>query len=120
MTLASYEELSRPQLDEKTEQALNDYLALSPAHTQFLGMGIPGSIRITWSFAGLVIKDGQEGRFSSGTTVWGGVQSCQWFIDHKAGTCGVAMCQILPPMHPAILALHEQFQRELYQKFVHK
>ncbi|KAK7755447.1 hypothetical protein SLS62_002675 [Diatrype stigma] len=120
LTPASYQELFRPQLDEKTEQALNDYLALSPAHTQFLGMCIPGSIRKTWSFAGLVIKDGQEGRFSPGTIIWGGVPSCQWFIDHEAGTCGVAMCQILPPMHPAILALHERFQSELYQNFVNK
>lgn len=120
LTPASYEELFRPQLNEKTEQALTEYLAQSPAHTAFLGQNIPASVRKTWSFAGLITKDGQEGRFRPGATVWAGTPSCQWFIDHEAGTCGVAMVSIFPPLHPSILALHEQFQRGIYEVFVKK
>ncbi|KAJ0122026.1 hypothetical protein J7T55_002537 [Diaporthe amygdali] len=51
LTVDSYTELFRPQLDSKLEEAFNKYLVLSPAHEQFIGMGIPSSIRKTWSLA---------------------------------------------------------------------
>ncbi|KAI1851645.1 hypothetical protein JX266_003107 [Neoarthrinium moseri] len=114
LKLESYTELFRPQLDEKCEQAFNDYVALSPAHTMFLGLGIPTTVRKTWCFAGMVAKQGQEGRFRPGTTLWAGVPCAVWFIDHEAGICGTAMCQILPPMHPAVVALHEKFQSAVF------
>ena len=110
LTPKSYDELFRPQLDEKMEQAFNDYLALSPVHTQLLDLGIPHSVRKTYSLAGMLCLDGQEVRFEKGTNFWAGVPSCVWFMDHEAGVCGTAVCQILPPMHPPIIALHE-FQR---------
>ncbi|KAI2618278.1 beta-lactamase/transpeptidase-like protein [Hypomontagnella submonticulosa] len=111
---ASYEELFRPQLDERCEQVLNDYVASSPLYTQLLGMQIPNSIRKTWSFAGMVAKESQEGRFAPGTTLWGGFPCCAWWIDDKTGTCGTAVCQIIPPMHPGVMALHAEFQKAIY------
>lgn len=114
---ASFDELLRPQLDEQCEQALNDYIASSPVRTQLLGIRIPASIRKTWSFAGLVVKDGQEGRIGPGTVFWGGVPNTQWFIDHDTGIYGAAFCQILPPMEPKVLELHEKFQREMYKLY---
>lgn len=110
LTAASYAELFRPQLDAAAEQAFNDYLASSPVHTQLLCLGIPPEVRRTWSFAGMVCLDGQEGRFERGATFWAGVPSCVWFMDHEAGVCGTAVCQILPPMHPAVIGLHAEFQ----------
>ncbi|KAK7743151.1 hypothetical protein SLS53_004236 [Cytospora paraplurivora] len=107
----SYEKLFRPQLDEKLEEAFNKFLDLSPAHTQFLRLRIPSSIPMQWSFAGMVAKSGQEGRFEKGTTFWAGVPSVVWFMDHQAGICGTVLDQIIPPMHPAIMTLHEEFQR---------
>ncbi|KAK4156106.1 beta-lactamase/transpeptidase-like protein [Chaetomidium leptoderma] len=115
LTPASYDELFRPQLNEAAEQAFNDYFARSPMHTQFLALGIPHTVRKTWSFAGMVCLDAQEGRFKKGTTFWAGVPSVKWFMDHEAGICGTALCQILPPMHPAVIALHEEFQRGVYE-----
>lgn len=115
LKLTSFEELFRPQLDEQQEKALNDYVDQSPVHTQLLATRIPPSIRKTWCFAGLVAKEGQEGRFGSRTIFWGGVPSAQWFIDHDTGIYGVALCQIIPPMHPKVLELHERFQREVYK-----
>ncbi|KAK6829491.1 hypothetical protein PG987_010075 [Apiospora arundinis] len=110
----SYEELFRPQLSEHQEEEFNKYIARSPAHTAFLGMAIPLSVRKTWSFAGLVAKEGVPGRFAPGTTTWGGVPSAEWFIDHESGLCGTVVCQILPPMHPPIMNLHAKFQSELF------
>ncbi len=55
--------------------------------------------------------DGQEagGRFAKGTTFSAVVPSIEWFMDHETGICGTALCQILPPMHPAVIALHDKF-----------
>ncbi|GAW10789.1 hypothetical protein ANO14919_001240 [Xylariales sp. No.14919] len=111
---SSYDELFRPQLDERCEQALDDYFHLSQTHSDFLAMGTPRSARKTWSFAGLVVKDAQEGRFGAGTVLWSGVPSVEWYMDREAGVCAVAMCQILPPMHTGILKLHERFQRIIF------
>ncbi|KZZ90175.1 Beta-lactamase/transpeptidase-like protein [Moelleriella libera RCEF 2490] len=115
LTRESYQELFRPQLDERAEQALNEYFHLSPIHSQFLGLGVPQEIRKTWSFAGLVVKDDLQGRFKRSTTMWGGVPSMMWFMDHKAGTFGTAFCQILPPMSPPIMALHFGFQSRVLE-----
>lgn len=116
LTPSSYTELFRPQLDERCEQALNDYIALSPLHTNYLGLRVPPSVRKTWSFAGLVAKEGQEGRFEPGATLWAGAASTLWFIDHEAGICGTAFCQFLPPLHPPVVALLEQFQRGVFEE----
>ena len=106
----SYEELFRPQLDSTTEQRFNEYLASSPVRTQFLCLGIPHSVKKNWSFAGMICLDAQEGRFNKGTIFWAGVPCCMWWMDFKAGVCGTAVCQVLPPMHPTVVALHEEFQ----------
>ncbi|KAI1759128.1 beta-lactamase/transpeptidase-like protein [Hypoxylon sp. FL1150] len=116
LSSSSYTELFHPQLDERCEQRLNDYIALSPLHTDYLGLRIPHSVRKSWSFAGLVAKDRLEGRFERGTTLWAGAATTLWFIDHEAGICGTAFCQILPPMHPPVVALHEQFQRGVFEE----
>lgn len=117
LTPASYAELFRPQLDERCEQVLNDYIASSTLRTQYLGMQVPAFVRKTWSFAGLVAKEAQEGRLEPGTALWGGFPSCGWFIDRETGICGTAVCQIIPPMHPAVMALHEEFQKVIYTDF---
>jgi len=74
----SYDELFKPQLNEQCKKAFNDYLRSSPAHAQYLGMSLPSGIEKTWSFAGLICEQGQEGRMAKGTYFWGGVPSCTW------------------------------------------
>jgi CubicO group peptidase (beta-lactamase class C family) len=117
LTLSSYEELFKPQLDEQCEKAMNEYIALSPVHTQFLGLRVAPQAPVTWTFAGLMPKDKLDGRCSSGTVMWAGATSSQWFIDTKAGVCGTAVCQVLPPMHPPVMELHDRFQRAIFQRF---
>ncbi|KAI4675936.1 uncharacterized protein J4E84_009912 [Alternaria hordeiaustralica] len=112
----SWDELFKPQLDESCKKELNDYLKSSPLHTQLLGMGLPADIERQWSFAGMIAEQGQEGRMNAGTVFWGGVPSLTWYLDFEAGVCGVAFCQVIPPMSPRILKLHELFQRAMYEK----
>ena len=78
MTPDSYAELFRPQLNQSTEQAFNDYIATSPAHEGFLGFRTPLSCRKSWSIAGMVLLDNEVGRSEKGVTMWGGVPSMMW------------------------------------------
>ncbi|ORY19496.1 beta-lactamase/transpeptidase-like protein [Clohesyomyces aquaticus] len=55
-------------------------------------------------------RNRNEGRMSPGTIAWVG------YIDFEAGICGMAACQILPPMCPTIMDLHAQFQSGIYPK----
>ncbi|AEO68224.1 uncharacterized protein THITE_2050675 [Thermothielavioides terrestris NRRL 8126] len=111
----SYAELFRPQLNSTTEQAFNDYLDSSAQNTEFLALGIPSTVRKTFSFAGMVTLSDQEGRSKKGTTYWAGLPGVIWFMDHEAGTYGTVFCQILPPMYPPILALHVEFQKAVLE-----
>jgi CubicO group peptidase (beta-lactamase class C family) len=112
----SWTELFRPQLDERCKKELNDYLTSSPFHAQLLAMRLPTEMEKQWSFAGLVAEQSQKGRMNAGTLLWGGVPSMTWYLDFEAGVCGVAFCQVIPPMSPSIMKLHEEFQRAVYEK----
>ncbi|KAI0475082.1 beta-lactamase/transpeptidase-like protein [Xylariaceae sp. FL0804] len=112
---ASWDELFRPQLDGARERAFNDYATQSPMHEALLGLALPPGTRRTWSFAGCVAPDGVEGRCAPGAVAWAGVPTVMWFVDHEAGICGTAFCQILPVLHPAVMALHDKFQRGVFE-----
>ncbi|PHH67923.1 hypothetical protein CDD82_1003 [Ophiocordyceps australis] len=108
---ASYTELFRPQLGDMAQRAFDKYIALSPLHTQSIGLGAPLGIRRSWSFAGVVFLDGEPGRFEKGTHMWYGLTCPLWFIDHEAGICGTALCQMTPETLPIILPVHYEMQR---------
>jgi hypothetical protein len=38
-------------------------------------------------------------------------------MDVKAGICGVAFCQVLPPMFPGVLQLHTEFQKAMFELY---
>ncbi|KAI1322345.1 beta-lactamase/transpeptidase-like protein [Xylariaceae sp. FL0255] len=113
---ATFDELFRPQLDEKCEQSLNDLITSAPIYEQAIGMNIPRSTRRNWCFAGAILKEGHDGRFAPGTVTWGGLTCSQWFIDFKSGTYGSVLCQMLPPLCPSVMILHEKFQRAVHDR----
>jgi CubicO group peptidase (beta-lactamase class C family) len=117
LSSASFDELLKPQLSQELKVFFNDYLHSDPLRAQYLGMGISSEVKKTWCFAGMMCEDGQIDRFSRGTIFWGGVPSMAWWIDSEKGICGVAACQVLPPMSPKIMQLHEQFQKRVFNKF---
>jgi hypothetical protein len=41
-------------------------------------MCLPTDIEKQWSFAGMIVEQGQEGRMNEGTIFWGGVPSMTW------------------------------------------
>jgi CubicO group peptidase (beta-lactamase class C family) len=75
---ASWAELFKPQLNERCKKELNDYLTSSPQRTQWVGLSLPTDIVKQWSFAGMVVEQGQEGRMNEGTIFWGGMPSMTW------------------------------------------
>jgi CubicO group peptidase (beta-lactamase class C family) len=75
---ASWTELFKPQLNERCKKELNDYLKSSPERTQWVGLSLPTNIEKQWSFAGMVVEQGQEGRMNEGTIFWGGMPSMIW------------------------------------------
>ncbi|TLS30057.1 hypothetical protein PpBr36_02805 [Pyricularia pennisetigena] len=111
---ASWVEMFRPQLDQQCEDSLNAWIQSSPFVSRTVGMGLPDDLRKSWSFAGMVCLEGREGVVNAGTIMWGGVMSIMWFIDPKAETCGTCFVQILPPMVPSVLALHQGFRQEAF------
>jgi CubicO group peptidase (beta-lactamase class C family) len=116
LSSASFDELFRPQLNDTTEEALNRFLNQSPVHMQVLRLQIPESVRMTWCFAGMVAKESQQGRFDEGTVFWGGLPCLMWYMDFKAGVCGTAFSQVVPPMSPKIVQLHQEFQKAVYDQ----
>lgn len=116
LSLPSFDELFKPQLSPELKLFFNEYLHSDTIRAQYLAMSIPPDIKKTWCFAGMICEDGQEGRFSPGTVFWGGMPSIVWWIDNQKGSCGVAACQVLPPMSPKIMQLHEQFQKDVFTR----
>ncbi|MCJ1264134.1 hypothetical protein MMC22_004005 [Lobaria immixta] len=129
----SYGELFKPQLNEECENAFCNLLSSNQQMQEYLGINVPTTGRKNFSFAGMLSMDDYPGWMNKGTLLWGGVPNIIWvclhlmvlsdlrvinelqFIDREAGLCGFAGCQILPPMTPRILKLHEQFQHEIYK-----
>lgn len=111
LTGASYHELFRPQLNDDLEESFNQYLYSSPERAISLPQGIPATVRKNFSFAGMICKEAVPGRSEKDTVIWGGLPCMTWWIDGVSGICGTVFCQIIPAMHPGIMALHEQCQR---------
>lgn len=110
---ASWDEMFRPQLDQRCEDSMNSWIESSPFISRTVGTGLPDDLRKSWSFAGMVCIEGREGVVNTGTIMWGGMPSILWFIDPKAETCGICFVQIMPPMVPAVMALHQGFLQEV-------
>ncbi|TLD15998.1 uncharacterized protein PgNI_01909 [Pyricularia grisea] len=110
---ASWDEMFRPQLNQQCEDSMNAWIRSSPYISRTVGAGLPDELRKSWSFAGMVCVEGREGVVNEGMIMWGGMPSILWFIDPKAETCGICFVQILPPMAPAVMALHHVFRQEV-------
>ena len=73
-----YEELFRPQLDEKCAGALYDLLLRDPQMQDYVGLNIPVTGKKNWSFAGILNGASYEGWMSKGTVLWGGMVNIVW------------------------------------------
>ncbi|KAM3075997.1 hypothetical protein ACMFMG_006490 [Clarireedia jacksonii] len=111
----SWTEFWKPQLNEKCKEAFNKLCLESEEMNNFLSINMPKETKKNFCLGGMLVEDELEGWVNRGTVLWGGVPCVIWFIDRKAGLCGLAASQMLPPMAPPIMRLHKGFQRGVYK-----
>ncbi len=74
----------------------------------------PGMVK-GWGY-GFVINSqpGHAGR-SANSLAWAGLANCYYWLDPARGVAGVLMAQVLPFADPAVLALLDAFETEVYR-----
>ncbi|MGE0699922.1 MAG: serine hydrolase domain-containing protein [Hyphomicrobiaceae bacterium] len=73
----------------------------------------PGQ-RVKWGLSFLINTEDVPGRRRAGSLAWAGLRNTYYWIDPATRTAGTIMTQILPFADPAVLALFEAFEREVY------
>ena len=74
----SYDELFRPQLDERCSASLHDLLLSDQQMQEYIGLNIPTSGQKNWSFAGILSTDEYPGWMRKNTLLWGGLPNIIW------------------------------------------
>ncbi|KAF1850833.1 beta-lactamase/transpeptidase-like protein, partial [Cucurbitaria berberidis CBS 394.84] len=109
---ASLEEFFKPQLGEGSSAALNAFL-----QNDMMNNGMGGTskeVKKDWGLGGiLILQDAPDGK-KAGTMIWGGLPNLIWWVDRKAGLCGLYAGQVVPPGDTKCAALHRTFEEEMY------
>ncbi len=74
----SYDELFKPQLDERCRQSLHNLLLSDQQMQEYIGLNIPTSGQKNWSFAGILSIDEYPGWMGKNTLLWGGLPNIVW------------------------------------------
>lgn len=61
------------------------------------------------------MADGADGK-KAGTMVWGGYPNLIWWVDRKAGLCGIYAGQVIPPGDAKVCDLQRKFEAGMYAK----
>lgn len=107
------DEMFRPQLNEASRASLMKKLSI-PEIGQSLGAFPPGT-KVDWGIGGILNLEDVDSR-SKGSMAWGGFPNLHWWIDWKAGLCGIWGSQLNPPGDPKINELFHSFQEEMYRR----
>ena len=68
-----------------------------------------------WGLSFLVNPVDIPGRRAAGSLAWAGLRNAYFWIDPRSQVGGTLITQILPFADPAVLALYEAFEREVYR-----
>lgn len=71
--------------------------------------------RDKWGFGFLIAAAQQPGKRSRGTLSWGGINNTYFWVDPARGVAGVILMQFLPFADTRALAVHDAFERAIYQ-----
>jgi len=128
----TYAELFSPQLNQACRKSFNQLLNVVGPWQGALNHNVVPSVDRDFALFGMQCAEDQEGYMRKGTTTWGGFPCIIWvslvprlafvangvqWMDRQAGIAGVAVSQMIPPMAPPIMGLHERFQREMYEEY---
>jgi CubicO group peptidase (beta-lactamase class C family) len=81
-----------PHLPAEAHKAFNKKLG-DENENWYWGQGLPVGTKRDYGYGGLLVQEAQPGWYNEGTMVWGGGISLVWFIDRKAGLCGMGAPQ---------------------------
>ncbi|KAH7087523.1 beta-lactamase/transpeptidase-like protein [Paraphoma chrysanthemicola] len=79
--------------------------------------GAPRSIKKDWGLGGVLILGDLDDGKQSGTMLWGGLPNLIWWVDRKAGLCGLYAGQVVPPGDAVCAALNRKFEAEMYRQY---
>lgn len=71
--------------------------------------------RDKWGLGFLIAAAPQPGKRSPGSLSWGGINNTYFWVDPARGVAGVILFQFLPFADPRALAVHDAFERAIYQ-----
>ncbi|KAF1946994.1 beta-lactamase/transpeptidase-like protein [Clathrospora elynae] len=115
LSKASLDEFFKPQLGEGSKQALNAMLQNEMANNA-LGSTSKSEIK-SWGLGGIVLMgDSPDGK-KVGTMIWGGLPNLVWWVDRKAGLCGLYAGQVLPPGDAKCAVLSRKFEKGVYEMY---
>ncbi len=75
----SYDELFKPQLDERCKQTLQNLLLSDQQMQKYIGLNIPTSGQKNWNLAGILSTDDYPGWMKKNTLLWA------WSAKHCKG-----------------------------------
>ncbi|PQE07051.1 hypothetical protein CJF30_00009454 [Rutstroemia sp. NJR-2017a BBW] len=110
---STVDEMFKPQLSEASREGLMKRLSI-PEVNQCLG-AFPPDTKVDWGLGGILNVEDVDSR-SKSSMAWGGFPNLHWWIDQKAGLCGIWGSQLNPPGDPKINGLFHLFQEEMYKR----
>jgi CubicO group peptidase (beta-lactamase class C family) len=67
-----------------------------------------------WGLSFMITPDDVPGRRRGGSLCWAGLRNSYFWIDPVSGIGGTIITQLLPFADPTVLALHADFERQVY------
>ena len=111
---ASVDLMFSPQLDT-TEHMTKTLATSGPTSPYWEAMAQEHPIGREWQFGlGGKLQLGEHERFREGTLSWGGLPNLRWWIDRKAGVCGVFATQLLPPGSAEAASVNNEFEKDVF------
>ena len=71
--------------------------------------------RDKWGLGFLIASESHSGKRSAGSLSWGGINNTYFWVDPARGIGGVLLMQFLPFADPKALAVHDAFERAVYE-----
>ncbi|KAK7533783.1 beta-lactamase/transpeptidase-like protein [Phyllosticta citribraziliensis] len=104
-----------PNLSAPSKAGLNALLNSSDYINNAMG-GLPKGTDRDWGLGGLLNVNDVPGWRRAHSLSWGGLPNLTWWIDRKAGLCGMFAGQLVPEGDAKAQALAQAFEREMYKR----
>ncbi|KAK8170883.1 beta-lactamase/transpeptidase-like protein [Phyllosticta citrichinensis] len=111
----SVDAMFEPHLSAPSKAGLNALLNSSDYINNAMG-GLPKGTDCDWGLGGLLNVEDVPGWRRAHSLSWGGLPNLTWWIDRKAGLCGMFAGQLVPEGDAKAQALAQAFERDMYKR----